>query len=323
MSKFQRKRRSGLRPGPRPRFVSKIAIFGVVMLILSVLLSSSRDTFSHPLWASSASWLPALLLPIRILSAVLIVFGLLRAVFFRAKLAGIQKSKDAAGLLGEAETANELAKLGGRYRVLHRFFLHHRGRVHEFDHVVIGPNGVFHIETKNWAGEIVISNDGVARSVKGTYHDPMEQMHHHHTLLETMLVEHGVTTNITGVLCFTNRNATVRDVRNFGPERKRAASSLVHAGSMRGEAASPRGEAASPRGEAASPRGEAASPRVQERKSRERQGKRGHEFLVTQLQGLNSLIGHQVADRTLSPRDTARIMHLIEANSRPHRTESR
>ena len=225
------------RPTSRP--VSKLVVLGIVILFLSLVLpilpfashvqsgagggigtapggisgigtasakaaaagttAGGTGTLRHDLWQgiSTLGW-------------IVLIIGVLRTIYLRRQAAVVEKAKDAAGIRGERMTAEELEKLGPRYRTLNRFYLHHRGRVHEFDHVVIGPNGVFHVESKNWAGQIRISNSGVERSVQGEFHSPTIQMSRHHSLLEALLQDNGVSTDVVGILCFTNRNADVR-----------------------------------------------------------------------------------------------------------------
>lgn len=60
------------------------------------------------------------------------------------------------GAWGEERTAKELRKLDKRtWRVLHDL----DSRRGNFDHVVIGPPGVFVIDSKNWYGEVSVSNE--------------------------------------------------------------------------------------------------------------------------------------------------------------------
>lgn len=187
--------------------VSKLVFVGFAIFMGSILLSFLTDS-GVP---SQASYQRAVMMSkIGMLGWGIILIGILRSVFLRKKAASTQKEKEAAGLMGEVRTAEELSRLDSRYKVFNRFYLYHRGMRQEFDHVVLGPNGIFHVESKNWSGQIHLSDHGVRRSVKGEWHDPVEQMYRHHTLLEGLLRDNGVTPDIVGILCFTNRNAELQ-----------------------------------------------------------------------------------------------------------------
>jgi len=71
------------------------------------------------------------------------------------------------GARGEEGVARELALLPPEYRVFHdlRFAgdaWWRRGAT--CDHVVVGPNGIFVIETKNWSAAVTVENGEVLRS---------------------------------------------------------------------------------------------------------------------------------------------------------------
>lgn len=82
----------------------------------------------------------------------------------RAKAERLQRSAALweQGADGEAATAEALALLPGEsWTVLHD--LRWPGRKHaNIDHVVVGPPGVFVIDTKNWTGDVAV-HDGVLR----------------------------------------------------------------------------------------------------------------------------------------------------------------
>lgn len=187
--------------------VSKLVFVGFAIFMGSIVLSFLTNN-GVP---SQASFQRSVMMSkIGALGWVIILIGILRTVFIRRKAASTQKEKEAAGLMGEVRTAQELSRLDARYKVINRFYLYHRGVRQEFDHVILGPNGIFHVESKNWSGQIHLSDHGVRRSVKGDFHDPVEQMYRHHTLLEGLLRDNGVTPDLVGILCFTNRNAELQ-----------------------------------------------------------------------------------------------------------------
>lgn len=71
------------------------------------------------------------------------------------------------GADGEARTAHALEALGSDWMVLHDFRWPGR-RLANIDHVVVGPGGIFVIDSKNWSGDVrvteqVLRQNGRAR----------------------------------------------------------------------------------------------------------------------------------------------------------------
>lgn len=62
------------------------------------------------------------------------------------------------GADGEARTARALSRLGRDWVVLHDVQWPGR-RLANIDHVVVGPGGIFVIDTKNWAGRLTVEGD--------------------------------------------------------------------------------------------------------------------------------------------------------------------
>jgi hypothetical protein len=95
------------------------------------------------------------------LSPIFLVF--LAAVYFvwafkvRTKKMARQKEIIKAGNKGEYKVQSILSPLekpNSRYRVYHNIKLGPDAlHTNEYDSIVIGPNGIFHIETKNYGGE--------------------------------------------------------------------------------------------------------------------------------------------------------------------------
>jgi hypothetical protein len=69
------------------------------------------------------------------------------------------------GAVGEGLTADDLSKLPDTYSVFHD--LTHPSIGGNIDHIVVGPTGVFALETKNWKGHVNLSGQGVI-TVDGT-----------------------------------------------------------------------------------------------------------------------------------------------------------
>ena len=62
------------------------------------------------------------------------------------------------GWQGEKSVTKLLSKtLSNDYSLINDVYLHDGGG--DIDHIVLGPNGVFVLETKNWSGKITCSGD--------------------------------------------------------------------------------------------------------------------------------------------------------------------
>jgi len=188
------------------RPVSKFLYAGIFIFFAGTLLSVLTDVSTPLIGLHQArvicGWL-------RWIGGFSTALGVVRTIFLRRKRKMRKAATDAAGLLGERQTADVLLQLDGSYRVFHRIFLYRRGVRQEFDHIVVGRHGVFHIESKNWKGDIDVSDHGVRRSVAGDFHDPIDQMKRHQNLITELLRDNGVVCDVTGILCFTNRHANL------------------------------------------------------------------------------------------------------------------
>ena len=78
------------------------------------------------------------------------------------------------GFEGELLTERHLAALPARFVVLHDLRL--PGRRENLDHLVIGPTGVFTVETKNYSSAVTIRR-GVARCARSEEHTSELQSH--------------------------------------------------------------------------------------------------------------------------------------------------
>ena len=189
------------------RPISKLVVIGFVLFFASAVI----PMFTQPATPMDTSFARAAMWgKVSVLALILIAIGMVRTVFLWREAMAVDKAQKTAGVMGEMKSAQELTKLDGRYHIFNRFYLYHRGTRQEYDHVVVGPNGVFHVESKNWSGQVYVSDSRVRRSVKGNEHDAAEQMHRHHLLLEGLLRDNGLTPTITGILCFTNQNGIIR-----------------------------------------------------------------------------------------------------------------
>ncbi|WP_281891153.1 nuclease-related domain-containing protein [Paenibacillus sp. YYML68] len=110
----------------------------------------------------------------------------------------------------ERSAAHQLKYIGGEYRVLHGKRL--GGGKLDIDHLVIGPNGLFHIDTKHWDGEIQLGAGGegqlqTAETAAGL--DPTAQLYRQEHALKELLRQHKLRADVVGIVCFTHPDATL------------------------------------------------------------------------------------------------------------------
>ena len=125
------------------------------------------------------------------------------------------------GARGEERVANVLAALSSRYHVFHDFMTA-RGPV---DHVVVGPTGVFAVETKNWRGRIELQEGHVLVDGRLADRSPLQQAICEADAVEAALSAAGWTGNVTPVLCFAS-DTFVKDSAAAGSARLINAKSL-------------------------------------------------------------------------------------------------
>jgi hypothetical protein len=131
-----------------------------------------------------------------------------------------QEEKDAAaqeaGRKGEERVSNVLNKLEGyvifdayTLKKEHMYIRNNNGNFNEIDHLVIGPNGIFHIETKSYSGSITILENGNWVRVKRDS-DEAEELSNP---CEQILIHEGVLKGVLGrkysdylhsLICFGN-----------------------------------------------------------------------------------------------------------------------
>lgn len=122
-----------------------------------------------------------------------------------------RKAKDAAnwraGYTGEAMVANLLESLSDEFHVFHD--IHHRDLAGNIDHLVVGPTGVFVLETKNWRGHVEYSSDKTLRC------DGVDKTADLKALLQRVYSVHekikalsGLDIYVTGVMVFTRASVT-------------------------------------------------------------------------------------------------------------------
>lgn len=121
------------------------------------------------------------------------------------------------GAQGEETVAHYLSFLDAPYRVIHDIILPEmRGNI---DHVVLGPNGVFAIETKNHKGFITCNGDSWLQHkvgqggtpYLGNIGCPSKQVKRYAILLKNIIQDKlNINLYVNGILVFTNREAKLR-----------------------------------------------------------------------------------------------------------------
>jgi hypothetical protein len=139
---------------------------------------------------------------------MLVFFCLLMAVVVATVILwnrGLHKVKSYfIGAVGEARVASELRKLPDGYYVFHDFPV---GSVSFVDHVVIGPTGVFSIETKDWFGEVSIKEGHIHRNGDiPPFSSPIKQAKEEARKVEKVLRKKGWSGSVTSVLCYASNN---------------------------------------------------------------------------------------------------------------------
>jgi hypothetical protein len=128
----------------RARYDTQRRTLGWATAVLGIL---AVLTLLLPLVTDMVCW-PGLLLAL-----LALVSGSALAFFqWRYRASRVLRSQLEAGLRGQSRIPEILAKLGEDYYLLNNLRL--PGRADDVDHMVIGPNGVFALETKNHRGHI-------------------------------------------------------------------------------------------------------------------------------------------------------------------------
>lgn len=87
----------------------------------------------------------------------------------------------------------------------------------EFDHIVVGPQGIFNIETKNYAGKLIIDTNGNWIRIKSDgseigERNPMQQIRRHEAVLKSIV---GEDIPIISILVMANPKIIIEGVENF------------------------------------------------------------------------------------------------------------
>ena len=125
-----------------------------------------------------------------------------------------------AGLEGEKTTAQIMEILPDTYCGFQNIEVAHKGKTSELDMVVVGPTGVFIIETKNHNGMIVGNYDSpqwvqkkVGRgggSYSKSFYNPIKQVGTHVYRLANYLRKNGCSVHVNAMVYFSNSEAVIQ-----------------------------------------------------------------------------------------------------------------
>jgi len=104
------------------------------------------------------------------------------------------------GARGEERVSGILKNLPGAYHVFNDFVA---GRAH-VDHVVVGPAGVFAVETKFWRGKVTVEEGHVLIDGRLPSRDPLAQALKEGALVRSTLAQLGWKGAVTPVLAFAS-----------------------------------------------------------------------------------------------------------------------
>ena len=124
-----------------------------------------------------------------------------------------------AGVKGEQQTYEILKQLPKDFTVITNPVIHNRGSVNELDFVVIGTNGVFVIESKNYRG--IIKGNTSAQSWKQIKHgknktyekevkNPAKQVYRQGRRMNEMFIDFGISANVFPILYFVDDRSELK-----------------------------------------------------------------------------------------------------------------
>ncbi len=192
--------------------VIKYGIAGLIGALLGIGISFIGNKFYFELFGFlHISFLGFIVLLVSVI--IMIIHFLVAASYFSE--AEILKR----GLIGENETADIISKLPNEYVAFQNLVIKFEDRISEMDLVVLGPTGIFIIETKNRNGIITGSFDSrewtqhkIGRGgtpYENKFYSPVKQVSTHIYRLAHYLKENGARVHINGVVYFSNPEATL------------------------------------------------------------------------------------------------------------------
>ncbi|MGA3289111.1 MAG: nuclease-related domain-containing protein [Candidatus Bathyarchaeia archaeon] len=171
------------------------AVLSIVLFSLILFTLSLRVLFTQSLSIFEAAGLLVSLAP-------------LAAFYFYLRKYRIYN----AGWEGEKQVAKLLSnKLSDDYLLINDLYLHNGGG--DIDHIILGPTGIFVLETKNWSGDITCNGDEWQRPGKGNFKgSPSLQVKRNaakiKNLIDSSQAFRSLGIWVEGIVVFTNNHAT-------------------------------------------------------------------------------------------------------------------
>jgi len=147
-------------PGEAPRVLGLLRAFWPLLLICFAAGYLVRAWLPQPIL--SQSHVGILFFLVAVAAAILLAWG-------DRRLGNFLK-----GAKGEEWVAHELAFLSSEYTVFNGLRL--VGGKQNFDHIIVGPAGVFVVETKNWKGSVEFRDGKLYASGKEPSRPPLKQV---------------------------------------------------------------------------------------------------------------------------------------------------
>lgn len=114
------------------------------------------------------------------------------------------------GAEGEEMIARVLGFLPSDYHVFHSVWLTGESTIGDIDHVVVGPNGVFALETKNWTGQVEVRDDRILVDGRSPSRPPLRQVYRAARELRQMLDDGTkILVKVCPVLCFAKGDSDI------------------------------------------------------------------------------------------------------------------
>ena len=104
------------------------------------------------------------------------------------------------GARGEEVVAGALARLPDEWHVFHDFV----AGPHHVDHVLVGPGGVFAVETKNWCDPVTLESGELLVGGHVPDHPPLAQAASEAKAVKAALAHAGWTGEVEPVVCFAS-----------------------------------------------------------------------------------------------------------------------
>ncbi|MDA0989435.1 MAG: nuclease-related domain-containing protein [Verrucomicrobia bacterium] len=152
-------------PGERPLLAGLLRAAAPVFMIVGLAGYFFRAALPWPPLSGSAVGACFLLLAI--------------ALAFSFSISGRRLESFIKGARGEARVARILSFLPSSYTVFHGLSIPTQGEARmggDIDHVVVGPAGIFLVETKQWRGRIELQNDRLMVDGFEPDRPPLEQV---------------------------------------------------------------------------------------------------------------------------------------------------